>query len=106
MPLVSHDHKGYGSGALYADGEHGLSCHLGLGDLLPPGKQGNGQTVAKPEPRNVSCLTCLSQLKCLHLKQSYSIVNHNELQSLRSLPARHKTEDIGGGNSLRKSEAS
>lgn len=51
--------------------------------------------------KNVSCLTCLSQLKCLHLKQNYSIVNHNELQSLRSLPARHKRKEEDT-DSLRK----
>lgn len=69
--------------------------------------QGNGQIGDKTwaqafSEKNVSCLTCLSQLKCLHLKQNYSIVNHNELQSLRSLPARHKRKDIEGSNSLRK----
>lgn len=69
--------------------------------------QGNGQIGDKISARafsekNVSCLTCLSQLKCLHLKQNYSIVNHNELQSLRSLPARHKRKEIEGANSLRK----
>lgn len=92
----------------------GLFCHLGLGELLSPvvGRsrwcQGNGQIGDKIwakefSEKNVSCLTCLSQLKCLHLKQNYSIVNHNELQSLTSLPARHKKrKEIEGANSLRK----
>lgn len=89
-----------------------LFCHLVLRELLSPVMgltirwQGNGQigdkTWAKPfSEKNVSCLTCLSQLKCQHLKQNYSIVNHNELQSLRSLPARHKRKEEGA-NSQRK----
>lgn len=44
----------------------------------------------------MSCLTCLSQ-KCLHLKQNYSIVNHNELQSLG-----HKRGDISGAEVAQK----
>lgn len=45
----------------------------------------------------MSCLTCLGQLKCLHLKQNYSIVNHNELQSLG-----HKRGDISGAEVTQK----
>lgn len=44
----------------------------------------------------MSCLRCLGQLKCLHLKQNYSIVNHNELQSLG-----HK-RDISGSEVAQK----
>lgn len=103
IPLVSHD--GYGGPCvLHTKREHRLFCHLGLRDLLSPVVgctrlwQGNGQIGDKTwahafSEKNVSCLTCLSQLKCLHLKQNYSIVNHNELQSLRSMPARHKRKD-------------
>lgn len=75
---------------------------IGLRDLLSPvvrstrlwGRRWQNLSrdisLGKGKKKNVSCLTCLSQLKCLHLKQNYSIVSHNELQGLRSLPPRHK----------------
>ena len=113
MFLVSGDHYvWWGHVCHIVKDNTSLFCHLGLGESLSPVVgltrwwQGNGQigdkTWAKAfSEKNVSCLTCLSQLKCLHLKQNYSIVNHNELQSLRSLPARHKRKEEGA-NSLRK----
>lgn len=91
----------------------GVFCYRGLGELLSPVvgqcslRQSNGQKGNKIWARefsktNVSCLTCLGQLKCLLLKQNYCIVNGNELQSLRSLPGRHKRKAMEGTNSQRK----